>query len=534
MVGQKMTISHYPFQTGSWGEQIEKPLKERPSYSEEEGLAFSTIGARIIGITHDETEYYIKLYELAQKQDVHILSEELDKTISQERFQAIQKIHMVNQRENGLSINRFVAFLEGEQLIPKHENPLFHRHIRLSFMEVLKHFDQHYGFAHEDFRRIFLDLMKWSWNHLDSWLKTYSILEKPPCIVWYGDMNKSQVYFFYYLALLGFDIIIFHPGGEDDFSLIDEKEIFTDVVKHPLNGEIKPFPTEEPERKGTVAYKASQEMHHTIHHEGSSLYKPWQFRDYVPTAVTLKTTYDETFILAKERAFIRPNFSVQNEQVRIPNLFAKIMGVSHSEREYWDRVQTLTEYEEASLVQSFPFTTEIQANYQYHYQHCLNRDGELDEEKMRRSNWWKYEHLPEGLQKGIATAIANTCKTTNWLTKQGETEEEAKLYLFTQITSIPTFVLELMQKFDYAQEVPKLVLYCNEKNGVLSRSDAALLLLLNEFGFDLFLYNPQGHNDLELYLNSECFDTHWLDEMVFGQDFKQPSIFRKVLKSMKK
>ncbi|RCK09701.1 hypothetical protein DT075_37855 [Bacillus licheniformis] len=59
---------------------------------------------------------------------------------SPERFQAIQRIHMVNQKEKGLSVNRFAAFLDGEQLIPKHPDPAMHRHLRKALIEVLQLF----------------------------------------------------------------------------------------------------------------------------------------------------------------------------------------------------------------------------------------------------------------------------------------------------------------------------------------------------------------------------------------------------------
>ena len=90
-----------------------------------------------------------------------------------------------------------------------------------------------------------------------------------------------------------------------------------------------------------------------------------------------------------------------------------------------------------------------------------------------------------------------------------------------------------MQTFDYSQEVPKVVLYNTEMNGTLSRSDAAVLHLLNEFGIDIILYNPPGHQCIERYIDSNHFDTHWLEEMAFKQDFKEPSVFRKLFKSIK-
>lgn len=73
---------------------------------------------------------------------MHILSETLNRHIEPEHFQALQRIHMINQEEKGLSVNRFVAFLDGEQLIVRHPNPVMNRHIRLSLIQVFEHFKQ--------------------------------------------------------------------------------------------------------------------------------------------------------------------------------------------------------------------------------------------------------------------------------------------------------------------------------------------------------------------------------------------------------
>ena len=74
-----------------------------------------------------------------------------------------------------------------------------------------------------------------------------------------------------------------------------------------------------------------------------------------------------------------------------------------------------------------------------------------------------------------------------------------------------------------------------ETNGAPSREDAALLQFLNRFGVDIILYNPAGHTDIEEYIDPANYDVHWLEDMVFGQEYQQPqvkeqSIFKKIIK----
>ncbi|MBE1553022.1 YceG family protein [Sporosarcina limicola] len=513
-----------PVDYTNWAAELSKPIAARPDYRlEADSVQYSRIAARVLGTGFDETEYMIELYSASQASGVYVLSERLDKTMPPERFKSIQQIYDLIQKQPNLSINRFVAFLEGAQLLPKYgEDPDFNRLVRAALIDVFGLFQKNHAgaFNHPEFRRVFLDIIKWTWNHLDLWVKETPITEDVPHVIWYGDMNKSQVYFIYYLILLGIDVVILHPEGNDNFKEIDSENKWSVLAKYPTTMNIQPFPKEEPQRQGTVAYRASKEIDHVLHHEGSAFYKPWQFRNHQPMSVTLKTTYDEIFLLAKEKAFIRPNFSSSAEEVKIPALFAKVSGVSTNRKDYWDKMHKLISHPHCVTVKTFPYMQEKKANNQFHYQHALGKDGQLEPEKMLKGNWWQYGNLNDGVQKGIAAAISRMCANPKMKAQHGESEEQVRLYLFTQATSIPEELLNLMQTFDYSQDIPKVILYNNEINGVLSRADAALLLLLNELGLDIILYNPPGHNDLEPFIDKEYFDHHLLEDMVFDLAFQ--------------
>ncbi|PAQ14268.1 hypothetical protein CD798_11500 [Bacillaceae bacterium SAOS 7] len=514
-----------PIDWSSWSLVLTQPLQERPGFNKEaDEVEYSQVTARVLGASYDETEYLLSLYSIAQQPNVYILSEILDKQMPSDRFQSVQRIYSIVQNEPNLSVNRFVAFLEGEQLLPKYkEDPDFNRLIRSALIDVFSVFQQNHSgaFKHPEFRRVFLDIIKWTWNHLNPWINESDFSVNAPHVVWYGDMNKSQMYFLLYLILLGIDVLILHPEGTDDFKEIDPDHKWTIVSQYPSEMKWQPFPIEKPKRQGTVAYRASKEIDQVLHHEGSALYKPWQFRHHLPVSVTLKTTYDEVFLIAKEKACIRPNFAADTEHVKIPVSFSKISGVSNDRKDYWDKMNQLIEWPNSFTINHFPYMKDMKANYQFHYQHALGTDGNLDVEKMIESNWWQYHHLHDGLQKSIATAIARMCAKPKLQSVAGEDIEQVRLYLFKQATALPEEILVLLQKFDYSQDVPKIVLYNNEKNGTLSKADAALLTFLNEFGLDIILYNPPGHNDLEKFIESKYFDHHFLDEMVFDLPFNE-------------
>ncbi|MBS4190925.1 YceG family protein [Bacillus sp. FJAT-49705] len=522
-----------PITYENWLSTLQKPMKERPQFIiEQDSIHISQVIACFLGISLDEDEYYNRLYDLIHTEQTGLIlisDDSLDKKIDNHHFQGIQKVLNIN-REQTLSINRFVAFLDGEQLLLKSKNPSMHRKVREAMISMLQQFSSNEveGLKSNELRRILVDIVKWSFNHIgDNW-NMVNPEQSMPKFLWYGDSNKSQEYFLYFLIELGCDIIYFSPSGDDMLSSIGGNQIGVFVYSYPERKQAESFPIEKRRRSATVAYKASREIESILNQEGSGLYKPWQLRDYTPISVTLKTTYDELFILIKEKAMIRPNFEVKNGQVKIPSIFAKIHGVSKNRKEYWDRLQFISENEYSLLIKRFPFTNIVNNDFRFHYRNALGKDGLLDPQKMVSAHYWKYQHLPTGLQNGIATAIRNICAKPYLKPAHHENIEEIKSYLFAQGMQIPASVLQFMQKFDYSQDVPKLILYNNELNGTMTRTDAALLLLLNQFGIDIVLYNPSGHNDLENFIDEGVYDVHWLEDVVFEQELKEPSLLKKV------
>jgi hypothetical protein len=516
----------------NWLNLLNKPLPERPNYSIDNGtIHIGQVLGVFLGIPVDTDEYYNRLFDYVNTEEwgIQLLSEDsLDKTINNSHFQSIQKVINLNQ-EQKLSINRFTAFLDGEQLLLKSNVPVIHRKLREAMISTIELFAtiEKDGLNNHELRRVLVDMVKWSINHLQPQLEDADPQRSMPKFLWYGNFKKSHQYFLYYLIKLGCDVVVFHPEAKDILAEFIPEAVFTHHFPNQFPAE--PFPKEKRNRKSTIAYRASKEIETILNQEGSGLYKPWQLREYTPSSITLKTTYDELFILCKEIAMIRPDFEVGGGQVKIPSIFAKVQGVSKNRKEYWDRLQSLSQLEHSYLIRNLPFTMQSNSDFRFHYRNALGRDGLLDPEKMMQAHYWPYSFLASGLQKGIAHAIRKICENPGLKPLHMESLEDVKMYLFTQALFMPKRITQLLERFDYSQQVPKLIIYNNELSGMLSRADAALLLLLNQFGIDIILYNPPGHNDIENYIDERLFDKHWLEEMVFDLEYKEPSVFKKGL-----
>lgn len=528
----QLKVRQVPLTYENWLEYLKKPLPERPLFSiQQNTIEIGQVLGEFLGVPIDTDEYYNQLFDYVHSEEwkLHLLSEDsLDKSISNHYFQSIQKIININQ-EQKLSINRFTAFLDGEQLIIKSKIPVIHRKLRETMIAVLEKFAkfEEDGLGNIDLRRVLVDLIKWSINHLQPVLENADPEKEMPKFIWYGDVKKSHQYFLFYLIKLGCDLVVFHPEGKDVLAGFIEEPVF--IHRFPKQIPPEPFPREKRNRKTTVAYRASKEIETILNQEGSGLYKPWQLRDYTPSSLTLKTTYDELFIIGKEIAMVRPEFTVANGEVKIPSIFAKVQGVSKNRKEYWDRLHSLSEMEHSLLIRSLPFTFYRTNDFRFHYRDAMGNDGLLDPEKIIKSHYWPYSFLSSGLQSGIANAVKRICDKPMLKPLPSETLEEIKIYQFTQAMLMPKNIIQLLERFDYSQHVPKLIIFNNETTGTLSRSDAALMVLLNQFGFDMIIYNPAGHNDIENYLDASLFDVHWLDDVVFNMEYKETSIFKKGL-----
>ncbi|MGE7836993.1 YceG family protein [Viridibacillus arvi] len=511
--------------TTDWQAQFLASSKDRALYElDDSKFRFSRIAVRVLGVPVEEDDYFNALFDMAKNDSVHVLSEELDKYIDPKDFQAVQAILKAHQETpKGLSINRLVAMMYGHQLIPQHPNAFINKHLQLTMIKIIELFkeQQAAGLLSNEFRRFLIDMIKWLKNHWAKWSQTLDIGDEFPKVVWYGESTISQRYFLLLLMELGCDVLVFSPTGTDEFSAIDPEEQWSVVYRYATTTTLQPFPDKLRERQATVGYRSSKHFDKLMHDQQSGVYKPWQFKEHLPRSITLRTTYDDIFIYGNEKAMVRPEFKVVGEQIYIPVIFAKIAGISANREEYWENMHKLIQGSNSQFVKAFPYMKTSKANFQFHYNHCLE-NNELSPAKMMTSDWWQYGQLQESIQKAIAHTIKDCCENPSLLPLAHEKEIDLQLFMFKAATMIPIELLRLLQNFDYSQEIPRLVLYHSQMDGELSREDAALLVFLNRFGVDIILYNPTGKLDMELYMEKDIFDVHLLEHMVFDQPYQEP------------
>jgi len=243
---------------------------------------------------------------------------------------------------------------------------------------------------------------------------------------------------------------------------------------------MKPFPASlSIQREETIAYKAATEIHQILHSENIGSYAPWQFEKYTPVPYTLKTTYDELFILWKEEARFRTGFEVRNGNIVIPNIFAKISGTNSDISLFWHNLDLLRADEKSTIFKpAVPFT--IDSNYSIDSS-LLCQDGSFNGDKVRSSKIYKLAYLRTAVQYLIMDKINQLVQSTDIF--KYEIDQNFKFKILYTILNLDKEYLDLIQKFDFPFTIPKLVIFDSDDQ-LFSQTDIIVISFLYILGFD--------------------------------------------------
>ncbi|AFM41304.1 hypothetical protein Desaci_2351 [Desulfosporosinus acidiphilus SJ4] len=501
------------------------PLSKRSGYSSGQFPILPALFVRYIGVSVSsddwEAEYYNNLYNL-------------DRTLQYSghylRFE--DGVPAPTPAESSLIPEEFahITFENREDLLetilkahilPQINVPVFNNTIKQSFVDTVTLFSERQPHLTPSILLNFsLKLVVWINRYIPRLLaKGNSTLYNgegdifnDSCfkILFYGSIKLHEVYLLIFFHRVGSDVLFVHPELEGDtaFASIDDKCTLTQLIKNSTGMSVSPFPLgERLIRKSTIAYNASREIEEVIYSEDVGLYKPWQFEHYLTQPITLKTTYDELKILWSEPAKIRAEFKVQNKKVYVPNLFAKINGVTEDLTSFWQDIKSFSLAPNTLMIKVLPFS---KVNYTrqelYQADYLFNEEGYVDEEKVIKSQHYKFGYLRTSLQQFIIAKI-NELLFSNMLLLQ--IDERMKLKILMTILTMDDSLIKLIETFDFPQEIPKIIVYDRNKES-FSEFDAITLAFLNLVGLDILILTPTKYNTLEQLIKPNLFDVFQL------------------------
>lgn len=497
-------------------EEILVPLNKRSGYIGEPYPVHPTYFVRYIGVPNSsddwEAEYHNNLYNL-------------DKALQGQMWGYYLKfeegIPAPTAAESALIPHRLSVYpykgcweiieqILGANLLPKMSDELLNNTVRKSFVENIELFAEKSSNVNPSIVLNFsLKLVIWLNRYLPKvFAKGYDL--KNPKILFYGMIKFHEIYLLSTFFKIGCDVLFVHPdeAGDEMFQRFDKDNSLTQLVRNNCFLPLTPFPqTEQLIRKSTIAFNASKEIEEVIYSEEVGLYKPWQFESYSTQPITLKTTHDEFKIFWREPAKLRPEFKVQNKKVYVPNLFAKIDGVSENLDAYWQDLKSLSTAPHTKLIEEVPFT-KISYSRQELYQadYLLDEQGFFDESKVMKNRHYKFGHLKGHLQHFLLGKINELLSSGMFL---ATVDKKFKLKIIMTILTMDDSLLQLIEGFDYPQEIPKLIVYDNDKE-TFTENDAIMLAYFNLIGLDVLIFTPTNYKTLEQHIDPNFFDVHQL------------------------
>lgn len=506
-------------------EEIFVPLTKRSGYVGEPFPILPTYFVRYIGVPGSsddwEAEYYNSLYNLdnAFKTSGFYL-----KFLDGIPAPSATESDLIPQRLIGYPYRDRFEILEQllqTNILPQTYDQLLNNTVRKTFVDSVNLFAEKSSNINTSIVLNFsLKLVTWLNRYLPKLLtrsnrnKKFSVggldYEHNPKILFYGTIKPHEIYLLNAFHKIGSDVLFVHPDeeGDKEFQYFDKDNLLTHLIRNNHNLPLASFPEAELLiRKSTIAYNASKEIEEVIYSEEVGLFKPWQFESYSTQPITLKTTFDELKILWREPAKLRPEFKVQSKKVYVPNLFAKINGVSENLDAYWQDLKAFSSAPNTRLIEDVPFA-KISYTKQELYQtdYLLNEQGLFDEIKVMKSQHYKFGYLKGHLQHFLIVKINELLSSGMFL---ATVDEKFKLKIMMTILTMDDSLIKLIEVFDYPQEIPKVIVYDNEKE-TFTENDAILLAYFNLIGLDVVIFTPTNYKTIEQQIKPSLLDVHQL------------------------
>ncbi|SHI39187.1 YceG family protein [Desulfosporosinus lacus] len=511
-------------------EDILVPLNKRSGYIGKPYPILPAYFVRYIGVPGSsddwEAEYYNSLYNL-------------DRSLQMSGFylKFMEGIAAPSAEESDMIPNRLIGYrfqnrfeiieqILMDKILPQMHDELLDNTIRNTFVEIVNLFAEKSKNVNISIVLNFsLKIISWFNRYLPQLFPKGNLnnnagieafnYEHNPKILFYGNIKAHEIFLLTAFHRLGCDVLFMHSDEDGDrpFQIFDEENTLTHLIRNKHNLPLEPFPKgERLIRKSTIAYNASKEIEEVIYSEEVGLFKPWQFESYVTQPITLKTTYDELKILWREPSKLRPEFKIQNKKVYVPNLFAKINGVSEELTAYWQDLKELSTAPNTRLMENVPFT---KINYTkpelYHSNYLLDEQGLLDELKAVKSSHYKFGYLKAPLQHFLIMKINELFCSGIFLTP---VDEKFKLKIIMTILTLDDEMLKLIEVFDYPQEIPKIIIYDNKKES-FTENDSILLAYFNLIGLDILIFTPTNYRTIEHFIKPSLFDLYQLPQVKY-------------------
>ncbi len=353
-----------------------------------------------------------------------------------------------------------------------------------------------------------ISLVAWFNRYAEQIFKTENPVNIPTFIYFGACSNETEGLFLKLLASLPVDVILLNPNSENKCVLADSR-LFD--VKYENSMVLDKFPIEiDNVHFSTVAYGAEKDLE-TMIYDDTGLFKLRQHDNAV--AVTLKTMYEEIYLLWNQEIKIRPSFEVLKEKVVIPTITAKVSGVKDKDlTQYWRNIKNLDGND------SYIITEKSFYDKQSEKFNTLDafKIQTLVRENILKNSEYKYGIYREEIQNYILDKLE---ELINSRLIKGTFEKGTEHTILKVVMNLDKRILRLIQSLDFTKKNPKIVLVNPDEEGY-KLEESIIIAFLHLIGFDILLFTPTGYRVIENHYTQPFFVEHSIGDFMY--DLKIP------------
>lgn len=368
--------------------------------------------------------------------------------------------------------------------------------------------------------------------------------------VYFGKIDRISVYFLIFLYRMMCDIIYICPSDkyEEVFKKYDYDMLSKVVKSDKLVDNIEKYNLQYISKKGIELRKIKstasyvQESVYDNLFKNKELYYTNQFIDYEVAPLLFEGVIPDFYNTFINDVRFREGFKVNEETktVFFSHFFTEVQGVQKDYEEYVKLVRHLLkakntiffiekEYDKVLLDENikeskrngeiflekniFMINDEIITRRMFYFSELaftVNKDETYNLEDIKKVSFYNLRNLKEKTVNYIFKVFNEVISTPLvFFNKDLSFLEKTKL-LFLMLLVNP-LVYKLLERFDYTNSAPKIVIYLDNQDE-LKENMCQVLTILSMLGIDIVILSPNGKSGLDKYINQNAYTTILLDE----------------------
>lgn len=379
--------------------------------------------------------------------------------------------------------------------------------------------------------------------------KKFDYVSNIKCI-YFGKIDRISVYFLILLYRMMCDIIYICPSDkyEEVFKKYDYDMLSKVVKSDKLVDNIEKYNLQYISKKGIELRKIKstasyvQESVYDNLFKNKELYYTNQFIDYEVAPLLFEGVIPDFYNTFVNDVRFREGFKVNEETktVFFSHFFTEVQGVQKDYEEYVKLVRHLLkakntiffiekEYDKVLLDENikeskrngeiflekniFMINDEIITRRMFYFSELaftVNKDETYNLEDIKKVSFYNLRNLKEKTVNYIFKVFNEVISTPLvFFNKDLSFLEKTKL-LFLMLLVNP-LVYKLLERFDYTNSAPKIVIYLDNQDE-LKENMCQFLTILSMLGIDIVILSPNGKSGLDKYINQNAYTTILLDE----------------------